>query len=107
MNTPNDSRPLQSPAEAETDRAPELGVAPGSALLPEAPDMPDDPEYQAWVESMAKHCRCSNDCPCAGVLAGGLCDDLQDDPLDEDDETPEERYDREVFGDAWHTPMSL
>lgn len=29
MNTPNDSRPLQSPAEAETERAPELGVASG------------------------------------------------------------------------------
>lgn len=69
-------------------------------------DMTDDPEYQAWVESMAKHCRCAHDCPCAGVLAGGLCDDLQDDGRD-DDETPAERYDREVYGDAWHTPMSL
>lgn len=69
-------------------------------------DMTDDPEYQAWVESMAQHCRCSNDRPCAGVLAGGLCDDLQDHARDED-ETPAERYDREVYGDAWHTPMSL
>lgn len=68
--------------------------------------MLNDPEYQAWVESMAQHCRCSHDCPCAGVLAGGLCDDLQDDQRD-DDETPSERYDREVYGDAWHTPMSL
>lgn len=48
------------------------------------PDMTDDPQYQAWVESMAKHCRCSSDRPCAGVLAGGLCDDLQDDPCDDD-----------------------
>lgn len=48
------------------------------------PDMQDDPEYQAWVESMAKHCRCSHDCPCAGVLAGGICDDRQeDDSIDE------------------------
>jgi len=69
-------------------------------------DMTDDPEYQAWVESMAQHCRCKDDRPCAGVLAGGLCDDLQDDARD-DDETPAERYDREVYGDAWHTPMSL
>jgi hypothetical protein len=46
--------------------------------------MTDDPQYQAWVESMAKHCRCSSDRPCAGVLAGGLCDDIQDDPLGDD-----------------------
>ncbi len=52
---------------------------------------------------MAKHCRCSRDRPCDGVLAGGLCDDIQDD----EEETPSERYDREVFGDEWHTPMSL
>jgi len=48
-------------------------------------DMTDDPEYHAWVEGMAQHCRCSNDRPCAGVLAGGLCDDLQDDPRDDDE----------------------
>lgn len=43
------------------------------------PDMADDPEYQAWVESMAKHCRCrSSDVPCDGVLAGGLCDEIDD-----------------------------
>ncbi|WP_043585349.1 hypothetical protein [Geminisphaera colitermitum] len=42
-------------------------------------DMTDDPEYQAWVESMAQHCRCrSGDVPCAGVLAGGLCDEIDD-----------------------------
>lgn len=57
-----------------------LSVALGSAgLIPEPPDMLNDPEYQAWVESMAKHCRCKHDCPCAGVLAGGLCDNLTED----------------------------
>lgn len=25
----------------------------------------------------------------------------------DDEETPAERYDREVFGDEWNTPMSL
>ncbi len=41
--------------------------------------MTEDPQYLAWVESMAKHCRCrSSDVPCAGVLAGGLCDEIDD-----------------------------
>lgn len=53
-------------------------------------DMTDDPEYQAWVESMAKHCRCAHDCPCAGVLAGGLCDDIQDDERDSIFDTEED-----------------
>jgi len=58
---------------------------------PTEPDMADDPAYHAWVESMAKHCRCRNgDVPCAGVLAGGLCDEMPDeregeDPRDEED----------------------
>lgn len=62
-----------------------LAVAPGSASAAPA-DMTDDPAYQAWVESMAKHCRCSHDCPCDGVLAGGLCDDRQEDWIDEGNE---------------------
>ncbi len=42
-------------------------------------DFRDDPEYQAFVDSQAKHCHCSRDCPCDGVLAGGFCDDMTDD----------------------------
>lgn len=36
----------------------------------------DTPEYQAFVEEMAKHCQClpPHRCPCDGVLAGGICD---------------------------------
>lgn len=51
----------------------------------------DDPEYDKFVASLVPHCRCANDRPCDGVLAGGLCDDIQDDrhpddsPLDEED----------------------
>lgn len=56
--------------------------ASASASCSVSGDMTDNPEYQAWVESMAKHCRCACDCPCAGVLAGGLCDDIQDDERD-------------------------
>ena len=48
-----------------------------------AGDITSDPEYQAFVEEQAKYCRCSHDSPCAGVLAGGMCDDIQ---LDEDED---------------------
>lgn len=48
-----------------------------AATIP-AIDFTQTPEYQAWVEGMAVHCRCSSDRPCDGVLAGGLCDDIQD-----------------------------
>ena len=37
----------------------------------------DDPDYQAWVEELAKECACSGDRPCDGLMAGGLCDNLQ------------------------------
>ena len=40
----------------------------------------DTPEYHAWVESMAKSCHCAHNKPCDGVLAGGMCDNIQDDP---------------------------
>lgn len=37
----------------------------------------DDPSYQDYLASCAKDCRCCPVCSqvCAGVLAGGLCDD--------------------------------
>ncbi len=41
-------------------------------------DPTQDPQYQLWVESMARLCRCSRDQPCDGLLAGGLCDNLQE-----------------------------
>lgn len=41
-------------------------------------------EYQKFVESMVPHCHCrERDRPCDGVLAGGMCDNIQDDPDDE------------------------
>ena len=54
-----------------------------------AVDMTDDPNYQVFVESMAKHCRCSHDCPCAGVLAGGPCDEIRESIHDDDDCEPD------------------
>jgi hypothetical protein len=40
-------------------------------------DIADDPDYQAFVQEQAKHCRCSHG-PCDGVLAGGPCDEICD-----------------------------
>lgn len=51
-------------------------VAPGSAS---SRDITEDEEYQKFVESMVPYCRCSRNQPCDGVLAGGLCDNIQED----------------------------
>lgn len=89
--------------EANKDGRPSgLALATGSA----SEEIFNSEEYAKFVESMVSYCHCAHDRPCDGVLAGGLCDNIQDDPHD-DEETPEERYDREVYGDEWHTPMSL
>ena len=52
--------------------------------------MTDDPSYQALVQELAKQCSCTpeSDRPCAGLLAGGLCDDLhmEREITDEDDD---------------------
>ena len=45
------------------------------------PDPPEDDEA-AFMEEMAKHCRCTSG-PCDGVLAGGMCDEFIDDPDDD------------------------
>ena len=42
-------------------------------------DLTRDPEYWRFVEGQRKYCRCSRNAPCDGVLAGGMCDDVQDD----------------------------
>lgn len=68
------------------------------------PDPSEDPEYQAFVADQAQHCRCRApyDSPCAGVLAGGMCDDLGDD--DElDDPQPCYFWDEDDYGDTLDT----
>ncbi len=45
--------------------------------IPE-PRETEEEAYARFVESMVPHCRCSRDCPCDGVLAGGLCDNIQE-----------------------------
>lgn len=44
-------------------------------------------EYENFIQSMVAHCRCrTRDCPCDGVLAGGICDDIQDEQPSPEDE---------------------
>lgn len=51
-----------------------------SAPRGEPKDITEDEEYQKFVESMVPHCHCAGQHrPCDGVLAGGLCDNIQDD----------------------------
>lgn len=46
-------------------------------------------EEQAFFETMAQFCKCrSGDCPCDGVLAGGICDDVQDRDVDDEPDVP-------------------
>ena len=42
------------------------------------PDPYDTPEYAAFIEEMAKHCRCTHTV-CDGVLSGGVCDEIIED----------------------------
>lgn len=47
-------------------------------------------EYHKFVESRVPHCHCrERDRPCDGVLAGGMCDNIQD-SLEEEFEEQEE-----------------
>lgn len=41
-------------------------------------DPSEDPNYQAWLEELAKQCRCNPGSlrPCDGLMAGGMCDGL-------------------------------
>ena len=41
-------------------------------------DFTQDPSYQKFVLEMSEKCTCTpeSDRPCAGLLAGGFCDDL-------------------------------
>lgn len=72
--------------KAERPGAPDATIANESAPAGFAPAhgsaSGDDAQYQAFVESMVKHCRCAppHSCPCDGVLAGGLCDEMGREP---------------------------
>lgn len=48
-------------------------------------DPSQDPNYQRWIEELAKHCRCSCG-PCDGLMSGGICDEIVDPERDRDDD---------------------
>jgi hypothetical protein len=49
----------------------------------ESGDITSDPEYHKFVEGQMKYCHCSvRYAPCEGVLAGGRCDNMQDEEND-------------------------
>lgn len=50
-------------------------------------DITEDEEYAKFVESMVPHCHCAPEYrPCDGVLAGGLCDNVQCEHCSDDDQ---------------------
>jgi len=64
-------------------------VATGSASSTR--DITEDEEYQKFVDSMVHYCHCGRQHrPCDGVLAGGLCDNIQDEPRWGDDDIMDE-----------------
>ena len=57
------------------------GMMKSKSVTPANPFESED--YQRFVESMVPYCHCKADnCPCDGVLAGGLCDGITDDERD-------------------------
>jgi hypothetical protein len=50
-------------------------------------DLSESLQYAAFVESMVPFCYCAQNRPCDGVLAGGICDDVQDEEPEWEDET--------------------
>ena len=62
--------------------------------------MLDDPDYQRFAAGQLKHCRCDDPyAPCAGVLAGGMCDEICD-YYDEDERPCYRCWDTECYGDC-------
>lgn len=61
-------------------------------------DYTDNPEYQQWLEELAKECTCCSVCwdvPCGGCMAGGMCDNMcicEDDECDEECDVDEYLY---------------
>ena len=54
----------------------------------------DSPEYQAFVEEMAKTCKCCPELrPCDGCLAGGICDQTECSRCRNDDNDYQEDWD--------------
>lgn len=57
----------------------------------------DTPAYREWLSECAGHCHCCLCCqavPCAGITAGGFCDDLTCE-IDDDEPLKRCRYEAE------------
>lgn len=69
-----------------TDREIELALG--------ASDPFGTPEYHRYVMEAAKRCHCegTNERPCDGVLAGGMCDRRKDEIEDENESLDETCY---------------
>jgi len=53
----------------------------------------EEEEYEKFVQSMVAHCHCcSSNKPCDGVLAGGICDNIQEDERDGFDWDEDEEF---------------
>ena len=63
----------------------------------------DDPEYQAWIDSLVKKCSCCPDCnqeiPCGGLAQGAGCDCMCN--CDEIDDDEEHQLDQLYGLDGW------
>lgn len=74
---------------------PGLDLQTGEFISPKMPENPyESIEYERFVASMVPHCHCAERYrPCDGVLAGGICDGMQDEPESEQDDGNEELED--------------
>lgn len=61
------------------------GFAAGLCRAKVAEDPFESEDYAKFVDSMVPHCHCAGQHrPCDGVLAGGICDNMRDDDIEED-----------------------
>ena len=66
-----------------TGARPALALAPCSAFE----EIFNSEEYEKFVQSMVSYCHCSEQHrPCDGVLAGGICDNIQEELTYDDDD---------------------
>lgn len=84
----------------------QLTLDPVEAIFREVVEMSHNPnkpyedpyqseEYQRFVDSMFHECHCKeSNRPCDGVMVGGLCDGIEEEPERYEDEEEEENYEQ-------------
>jgi len=97
-----DASPDSAAAYAVTARG---AAQPAGKLSTTMTTDPDGKPYAHNAEQAEAHklARAEGDGPVSNETARAYLKAYHSD----DEETPAERYDREVYGDAWNTPMSL